>query len=352
MGLLALLASMSMGVFMSLPGRLAHQAAASTVRALLRRARAAAIESRAEAEVSFASGHVEARAWTPVALLRFEDLPEGPHPGPEVTMGARGLAARAMHVTVDKGRVGNAVFFEAPGGDVDCGDLPAFAAQAGVRIEAWVCPADFDKVRNPPEETSRGPRPPAPGARKDDPYLFQVAGKGDAYFLRVREDYALVGGVRGAKAKEGTVVRETAPGLLSAERWAEVALVYDGEDLALLVNGLRRDIPPGKNDPPLPRALAADRAPLVVSSPDPALTFVGGIDEVRVSAILAEEGVDFGADIAIDAPPVVRFDPRGELDRVEHASAVRITVRRAGMEAATASATAELITVERSGALR
>ncbi|HVY60713.1 MAG TPA: prepilin-type N-terminal cleavage/methylation domain-containing protein, partial [Planctomycetota bacterium] len=93
-GVLAVLGGMSLGVFVAMPGRLAHEAAASTVRALLRRARAAAIESRADAQVTFDHGRVEARAWTSLALLRFEDVDKEARGFPVPTQGSRNLAAR------------------------------------------------------------------------------------------------------------------------------------------------------------------------------------------------------------------------------------------------------------------
>ncbi|HVY62286.1 MAG TPA: hypothetical protein VHF22_11570, partial [Planctomycetota bacterium] len=243
-----------------------------------------------------------------------------------------------------------------PGAYVDCGDLPLFAARDGVRIEAWVYPGDFEVLRSPPDDGGdRTPRPAPPGAKRDDLYLFEVVGKGEAYFLRVREDYAVVAGVKGAASRAPTV-RETAPGALRPERWAELSFSFDGEDMKILVNGLRRDLPPAKDAPDaaLPKAIAPDAAPLTVSNPAPGLCFFGAIDEVRVSGVNAEESVEFGSDLAIDAPAAVRFDARGELDGLYHPGPVRIEVRRVGTGTGPRGSTlsAQAITVERSGALR
>ncbi len=76
--LVSVLAGLSVSAFLALPGRLAHETAASSLRALLRRARASAIETRADAAVIFEKGRIEARAWATVAHLRFEDVPEDP----------------------------------------------------------------------------------------------------------------------------------------------------------------------------------------------------------------------------------------------------------------------------------
>ena len=354
MAVLAILGSMSLGVFVSLPARFATQGMAASIRALLRRARAAAIESRADAQVSFERGRVEARAWTTLAFLRFEALLDGPK-GEKVTQGSRGLVARVTGATWDKGRIGNALFFEEGGAHVDCGDLPIFSPRDGVKIEAWVYPGDFAQVRTPADGDHRA-RPPAPGLRHEDLYLFEVVGKGDGYFLRIREDYAIVAGVRGLESSK-PVVRSTPPGVLSPERWAEVAMVFDGEDLRILVNGLRRNLPPGEeeNAAKLPKALLVDRAPLCVSNAFPGLSFFGGIDEVRVSGIASEESIELGGDVAVEAPAAVRFDSRGELDGLYHSGPVHIAVRRVASDGAGPKAltmTAEAITVERSGALR
>src|SRR5438132_1896102 len=91
LSVIGVLAGMSIGVFAALPGRLAQETGAATVRALLRRARAAAIESRSQAQVTFAGSKVEARSWTPLALLRFESVPADAAGGEVTAVEARGL---------------------------------------------------------------------------------------------------------------------------------------------------------------------------------------------------------------------------------------------------------------------
>ncbi len=278
-----------------------------------------------------------------------------------MTLGARGLEGRAFGATGGPGSLGLAAYFESPGACVDLGDLPSFAPREGVRIEALVLPGDFAQLREEPESgVERRPRPPAPGRRPEDLFEFEVAGKGDAYFLRIREDYAIVGGVRGENAR-APHVRETAPGAVVPGRWAEVELIFDGADLRLLVNGLRQDLPVPANEATgaaakPPKAIALDAAPLTISSPHPGLCFFGAIDEVRILGIAAEEGMDVGPEVAIDAPESVRFDARGELDALYHQEPVKIAVSRtqSGKRAAleTATGTALRIIVEKSGALR
>jgi hypothetical protein len=210
---------------------------------------------------------------------------------------------------------------------VDLGAAPRFDAQEGVAIEAWVRPDDFSVLRDP---QATGPRrTPPPGAGPGDQYLFQVAGKGDAYFLQVREDYAVEAGVlgEGDKGRKARGQRETRPGTLVRGRWSHVAMVYDGLDLRILVDGQPRDLGPTAGEV-LPRRLVASAAPLVVSHPDPRLTFLGAVDEVRVSAIVAEEEVLLPGDITVEGPAIVRFDSHGQLDPLHHDAPLTFRVAR------------------------
>jgi prepilin-type N-terminal cleavage/methylation domain-containing protein len=325
--IMAVLAGISLGVLATLPGRLSHETAATSVRALLRRARASAIESRAEATVRFAGRRVEAFAWAPLALLRMDDLAAGA-PGALRTVGARGLEGRISGALPVEGRVGAALEFVAPGAHVDLGSMPLLDASLGLRIEAWVHAGDFAELRDPPPDSGARPRPPPPGGRADEPYLFQVAGKGGAYFLRVREDYALVGGVRGPGGPRAPLVtRETPPRAIAPHRWCEVGLLFDGRDFALYADGLRASLP-GAEGERLPPSIGRDAAPLVISSADPGLSFHGAIDEVRVLGIDAEEGFEAGEDVEVVAPPLIRFDPRGALDPLYHDGPETVRVRR------------------------
>jgi len=374
--IISTLAGLSLGVFATLPGKVAHETTAASIRALLRRARASAIESRAEASVTFVGRRVEARAWTPLLLLRFDDVPldDGVDPSigagllggaaPAVmlplerTTGARGAVGRIVKAEATPGKFGGALRFEMPGAYLDMGSAPLYEARAGLRLEAWIEPGDLSLVRDPPDDGVKHPvRPAAPGRTGQDLYEFQVAGKGKCYSLRVREDFALVGSVMGPGAR-APVERESRPGVLSPGRWSEVALHFDGEDISLWADGFRVDLAPPRGER-RPTEVAGDPRPFVVSSEDPGLTFLGAIDEVRLYGIAAEEGIDVAEDVEVTAPAYVRFDARGTLDALAHEGPQRVQVRRivraSDPKAAKADASREgtiTIQVERTGALR
>ena len=339
LAIMAVLAAMSLGVIASLPTKYSHEQAAGTVRALVRRARAAALESRAEASVVFSGKRLEARSWRSLGLWRFEDLgPDG------LTHGARGMDARATKATQDEGWLGSALYFEQPGAFADCGNAPIFSPRDGVRVDAAVLAADFEKLRA--DDTAKA-RPPAPGKKPTDLWEFQVAGKGDEYWLRIREDYAILAHVSGERGLY--VERATPPGAVPPERWTRVGFVYDGEEMKILVDGLRRDIDPKTSDP-MPHRLVATAAPLEISSSRPGLAFAGGVDELAVSGMIAEEEAKLPDDLAIEAPPAIRFDSRGELDTRYHEGGARIVlspIRGDGKKLEPAT-----IEVERSGIVR
>jgi type II secretory pathway pseudopilin PulG len=348
--LLALLATLAVGVFTALPARYAHEQAAGTVRTLLRRARAAAIESRAGARVVFDGRRMAAEAWKPLGLWRFEDELAPGGAGPVRAAGARGMDALVSGASQEEGALGKALFFTDPGGFADCGNAPVFSPTAGVRVVAMVYPADFARLREDPATSSRPAPPAAPGRRAgpDAPWVFQVAGKGEEYSLALREDYAVLARVKGERGLY--LARETRPGAVTPGRWTEVAMDFADGALEILVDGVRRDLDPATDDP-APRRLIPTEAPLTISSPDRALCFVGGIDEVALYGMVAEEETSLPEDVAVDAPPAVRFDAQGELDPLYHEGPVAVSLRLTGSAPPGAPPLARVL-VERSGALR
>jgi prepilin-type N-terminal cleavage/methylation domain-containing protein len=311
LALLAVLGSLSVGVFAALPARYAHEQAAASVRALLRRARAAAIEARAPTSVAIEPRRVEARVWSVLGLWRFEDAAGG------LTRGARGAEGRIVKGTLDAGRLGKALYLEEPGACVDFGAAPVFSPIYGVEVELYVMPADLARL---PE------LPPAPSGRTNERELrlFRILGKGDEYALDLREDYALVARVKGARGL--TVVRETPPGVAPPERWTRVGFSFDGEELQVFAGGIRREIDPPASDP-VPRRLVPSAAPLVAGGARRGEGFLGAIDELLVRGIFAEDAVEFAPDVAIDGPPAVHFDARGALDPLYHDAPVAIAVK-------------------------
>ncbi len=369
LALLAILAGIGIGVFATLPSRYGFEQSTGSVRALLRRARAAALETRREAAVllDVKGGKVKAVSWATLALLRLEPsnlTPAADVRGELVVEGAGGGAVtgvvegRGRGVTPEAGRIGGCLAFAAPGAHVDFGTAPRFDALEGVSIEAYVYAADYASLRDPAYAGTR--RQPPPGAGANAQYLFQVAGKGESYYLQVREDYAIEAGVRGERdpvndpGRVARARRETRAGTLVAERWTHVAMVYDGRDLKILVDGQRRDLGPSAGES-VPARLVASAAPFVVSHPDPRLSFLGALDELRLSGVVAEETFELPGDVvfAPGGAEAVRFDAHGQLDPLFHNAPVGIGVQRVRRDGSKVVVIERAdIRVERSGIVR
>ncbi len=408
--LLAILGGLGLGVFSSLEGRYGHEQAVAGMRALLRRARAAALETREPATVTFrwiadspapagkvvgtaprsepgapspgpgaaspklgprsGTWRVEAISWAALGLWRFEDDTTAPDSSLENglrTVGSPNLEGSGPFVEREpRGIIGAGLIFEPPGAHLDFGDKPRFHAPRGVALEAWIAPVDFAVLRGPLPPGAK-PRPDPPARRlprgerpKDALYLFQVAGKGDAYYLQVREDLAVEAGVVGTVGTRSDVrlLRETPPGVLVPQKWAHVAMRFEAKrDLAIEVNGLRREVVEdeeerrrkGKREQdPIPESIAAAQEPFVASHPDPALSFVGAVDEVKLKGIVAEETIERPTGLEVEAPETIRFDADGHLDPLHHEEPVVIVVKvpgKAGVEPVR-------IVVEMSGMIR
>jgi prepilin-type N-terminal cleavage/methylation domain-containing protein len=357
--ILALLMGLSVAAFTVLPARAEHEQAAGTLRTLLRRARAAAVESRAGATLEVAPHHVAVRSWRRIALWRFEDLGPDPAGGKALrSIGARGMVASVTGAQSCAGRIGQGLQFDGPGEWADCGDAPMLSPPDGVRLEAWVFPADFAAMRLDPKARAR-PSPPdasRPAPRGGHaPWEFQIAAKGEEYALRAREDYAVIARVKGERGLEGFV--ETRPGALAPDRWTHVALIFDASDperdrLRIEIDGVRADRPT-RTDDPCPARITPTPDPLMLSSKDMALAFVGDIDEVAVSGLALEEEASLGEGVRLSGAKRVRFDAEGALDPLEHDAPASITVSAAGVKAADGTPLAPAtVVVDRSGAIR
>ncbi|MHC4392626.1 MAG: hypothetical protein ACYS22_15110 [Planctomycetota bacterium] len=319
------LAGMSIAVFQKLPRRFAHEQAEKQIQMLLRRARSAALESRRPAEVTLQGDRLAISAWKPVLQLRFEDAVMPPEGTPGRTSGPRGAYATLHGVAVDAGKLGQGVYAEVASAYVDVGNAPILSPPRGVRLSVQVWPGNLRDLLA--EDSELGERPPPPEANDPDaPWEFQIAAKEGEYFLRMREDYGLAGGV---VAEDGRAVwRETPAAVLTPKRWAEVTLIYDGETVQILVNGLSQQLPPLEDERGGPIGqVTATAAPLHLSSPEPGLTFYGGLDELRIDGLGPEAELTLPPSVTVSGPERVRFDGLGQLDPLFHETPIEFIVR-------------------------
>jgi prepilin-type N-terminal cleavage/methylation domain-containing protein len=370
----AILASISVGVFVKMGHKNELEATTNLVRAIFRRARNAAREERAPAlvEIDAREGEVRAQTRETITLFRFEqdqldgapDSPAGSDPKAPMSnqraaasaveeftvRGSHGIEGHVVGADSIEGRLGLALDFERPGSFVSIPDRPVLSPVEGVAVEAWIYPAKLEeKIPDEPmapSEKSRltqeaiklagtPPRPTPPRAWKywnrhqDDPPLFTVIRKGRAFELAVRADYAVECAVSGranndaTTAGEMTYIAHTGPGVVRPGKWARVELVFDGRELACAIDGIRRVLTPLHGFETMPKLLARDSAQLVFSDPDPERSFAGSIDEVKVQGVLRSERVTVPKNVAILAPTgQVFFDALGQLDPLHHSEPV------------------------------
>jgi prepilin-type N-terminal cleavage/methylation domain-containing protein len=313
--IVVLIAGLSVGVLVGLPARYEKEQALSSLRSLFQRARAAAIEGGG-ASVRVEGGAVSARGWQLLLLLRFEDVLSSTDGAAVTVRGARGMHAKGGGVSTGPGRHGEAAYLEQPGAYLDCGNAPLLSPQDGLRIQLWLMAGSI--AEHPGE---------LPGGYEPRELLFPIIVKGEEYGLYLRGDYALEARLgRGEGA--APCVRETPRGMIRPGVWTEVALHYDGEDVALYVDGLRRELVPDpeSDPPPVPPKLTPSDAALVISTPDPQRSLYAVVDELYVRGVFAEGRFELPQWMRLEGPELVRFDRFGQLDPLHHDGPARFVV--------------------------
>ncbi|MEZ0227770.1 MAG: prepilin-type N-terminal cleavage/methylation domain-containing protein [Planctomycetota bacterium] len=361
-----LLLGMGVGVVAKLGKRNELEATTNSVRALVRRARNAAREERAPAvvELDVDGGEVRSVTRETLTLFRFEGdqlsgaisyagssdddaakssgtkakLPEYEIRGSYSVMGTVVGAD-----SIDGGKLGSALEFRRPGSCVMLQDRPSLSPIEGVAVEAWVLPArleDSIPKRSDDRDTksaeverrikAAGTPPTATPVRSmqawdrrpEDPPLFTVVRKGKAFEVAITAGYAVqvaITGPIGRTGGETTYVARTEDLALRPDKWARIALAFDGRELSCAIDGLRKVLIPVKGFETQPERLLRDRAPLVFSDPDPERGFVGLVDEVKLSGILRLERVTIPKNMALlTATAEIRFDALGGLDPLRH----------------------------------
>ncbi|RME75772.1 MAG: prepilin-type N-terminal cleavage/methylation domain-containing protein, partial [Planctomycetota bacterium] len=158
LSVIAVLAALSIAALLRLPARYEREQLLTSVRALVDRARAAAIEGGG-AWLWRDRRRLVAAVWTPLVLLHGEELERGADDDAVAVRGAHGLVAGGRGIEGGPGRFGAALYFTAPGAFLDLGNAPSYSPPVGLRIALWLLPG-------PPEQRPLAPRP---GSPEDDP---------------------------------------------------------------------------------------------------------------------------------------------------------------------------------------
>jgi hypothetical protein len=135
--------------------------------------------------------------------------------------------------------------------------------------------------------------------------------------LELGQGGALRGSFTAASEKEGRsttggqAIVQTAPGVVTPERWTRVRLTYDRSELRLEVDGV-----PVASVPETAPVWEID-GPAILS--DERRPFPGSIDNLVISAVVSDEAVQLTDTVRIvSAPEAIHFAPGGGLDRRWH----------------------------------
>ena len=297
LSLMAILLGIGVGVFARID--FSQRIAASVVHDVLRSAHNWSVARGAPAlvRVDAAANKIRAQGFTVVGTWRFED---------ETLDGAFELGgAKFGGKLVDDGFQGRAISF------------------AGEPSRSRV---EFAVQRDPSFDLGRGfaialrVRPVA--ARGGALLRF-----GDSVAIDTGDDGAVRAWMRAEqRAEDGhtspgaQVSVATDAGALAPERWTDLELSYDGQRLALVVDGVLRgavdeDAPVWRADGPLVLSPAAEPYP-------------GAVDDLRVSVVGADDEAELPRNASFDAtgPKEIHFAAGGELDRAVHREPVRLPI--------------------------
>lgn len=281
--------------------------AVGQVNSVLRFARATAINERApcHVEVDPQNRRLVCVVKRTMGLWHCEDRsPDG------TTTGAFGRDGKIFDGSVSPGRFGNGLSFDGKGGRVECGDVSLYTSDQGLEFEAWVY------------QTARAEQAVI---EKKGEYTLQIDKAG--------VPWAQVGSMKVAARGH------TAP----LHYWCHLRARYDGDDLRLYVNDTQIGYAKGSV------TLDSRSGPLTIGSST--APYIGTIDEVRVSALIASPQQEFRLPdhVAIwigDAPEIkdvpegeetvvppspqkaekIYFDSMGRLDVAHHPGPYRLTL--------------------------
>jgi type II secretory pathway pseudopilin PulG len=115
-----------------------------------------------------------------------------------------------------------------------------------------------------------------------------------------------------------SVVVQSPPGVISAERWSRLRLHYDRHELVLEIDGL-----PVARTPETAPVWHVE-GPLILS--DLRRPFPGSLDNLVISTLVADEEILLPERVTIEGPDAVYFSPGGGLDRARHREPVNLVL--------------------------
>lgn len=284
MGLMAVLAGITVGMLRKQDRGLIVEANARLVRSAFRLARSSARGSGSGALVRI-DAEANTVATYPVEVAgnwHFEDF-----------TGGRNRAVTHTGDIVDKGLLGRCLSLA--GGSVDLGTSPMFNPSEGFRFSLWVAP-----------ETPGG---------------VDLVRKENGFRLFLNEEGGLRAWLRVGSQAE-SVEASTRPGVVRAGAWSKVTLSYDRVALSVAVNDV---VYAERNE--TRRVYSDTSGRLQIGGGQGG--FKGLVDEARMDVISFGEtdNVSPRIEFTEGSSLVARFDGRGRLDRRFHKEAVVVRMR-------------------------
>ncbi|MFO7957484.1 MAG: LamG-like jellyroll fold domain-containing protein [Candidatus Brocadiia bacterium] len=318
MGIVAVLATMTLASYVSITRRNAREGAIEMVMNTLRQARMSAVDSGRGAVVRI---DPEARALYGLsrrveAAWRFEQL----NTTTNVTPGARGMHGTVSGAILHQdGALGLCLLFDGTDDSVNCSSYPVYDQTDGVRLEAYVWPQGDGTVL----------------ARTDGSSGYSLALAGDELEASFH--------IRDADGNDQEL--SLSGGSVRQDRWSHVAAEFDGFEGRLFLRGVLVDLDSFEDDDPdddpnsdtniddpnsdtnieftAPAQLRPARANDLIIGDD----FTGRIDEPRLLSVAGGDRRQLPPRVPlVTTEEAVYFDSQGYRDLAYHSSDVYLVV--------------------------
>jgi hypothetical protein len=229
------------------------------------------------------------------------------------------------------GKLGSGLLFDQPGVYVTIAHEPVLAPREGILVDLWIRPGDLGGLLVFLVEEGLLD---VDELNANRPWAFRLVRKAGAFEVLVTEDMAIEVAVWGESEALGDVVEyrvSTRAKVVAVARWSRVAVLFEaGVGVHIEVDGIGRYAEPFQGpglEDVAPGLLAESREDLLLGDPDVRLGFVGGIDELEISAIVSGDPVRLPASLAmLSTCREVVFNAQGGLDGLRHAEAVVIVL--------------------------
>jgi len=339
MGIVAILATMTVASYVSVTRRNAREGGVETVMNLLRQAHMSAVDSGrgAVARIDAADRSVYGLSSKVEAAWHFEDVFSTG--GNDFTSGARAMDAQLLDDTAlaADGALGLCLEFDGSDDYVDAGTYPVYNMTQGLRFEAIVWPDGTDTL-GVADKAAAGV----------DGYALWLVSEGTG--PGQLQQYSVHARITIQDELDDTsyeLILDSADVHIPAGTWSHVALEYDGFEARLLVGGRLVDLdsllgevsdendPNPSTDRELDTASApsllepAREAPLRIGVADVGgdQFFAGRIDEVRLLSVAGGERMRMPPRVPIvSTDDAIYFDAQGYLDLAYHSSDVYVIV--------------------------